>query len=216
MPGCPIGSIRPRPVSTGFTDGLDPAWREVVALDLKGVESELSAHISKETADFDLSVAARMVFSCLVEADYRDTEAFYARLERRQVDRTWPALAERLPDMTASFDSYMAARPRESDLNALRGDILAHVRDRASLPPGLFTLRKLSGRDDPPRHHPRDERRQLSARPESHEKNPSQRLTPGNPVGPSGQRALAHASYSESARAKARAITQHPFQTPRW
>ena len=67
---------------------------------------------------------------------------------------------------------------------------------------------------DPPRHHPRDERRQLPARPEPHEKNPSQRLTPGNPVGLSGQRALAHASYSESARTKARPMTQHQFPIP--
>ena len=49
---------------------------------------------------------------------------------------------------------------------------------------------------------------------QSRTRNPSQRLTPGNPVGLSGQRALAHASYSESARAKARAMTQHPFQIP--
>ena len=67
---------------------------------------------------------------------------------------------------------------------------------------------------DPPRHHPRDERRQLPARPEPHEKNPSQRLTPGNPVGPSGQRALAHASYPGSARAKARAPSRHQFPIP--
>ena len=57
---------------------------------------------------------------------------------------------------------------------------------------------------DPPCHHPRDEWRQLPARPEPHEKTLPQRLTPSNPVGLSGQRALAHASYSGSARAKAR------------
>jgi hypothetical protein len=36
------------------------------------------------------------------------------------------------------------------------------------------------------------------------------RLTPAAPVGLSGQRALAHASYSGSARAKARDRPQHP------
>ena len=59
---------------------------------------------------------------------------------------------------------------------------------------------------DPPRHHPRDERRQLPARPKPHEKNLGQRLTPGDQVGLSGQRASAHASYSGSARAKARPV----------
>jgi len=65
----------------------------------------------------------------------------------------------------------------------------------------------------PPRHHPRDERRQLPARPEPHQKN---RLTPGNPVGLSGQRALAHASYPESARAKARARPSISSGSPEW
>ena len=37
---------------------------------------------------------------------------------------------------------------------------------------------------------------------------------PSHPVGPSGQRALAHASYLGSARAKARAKTQRPFPIP--
>ena len=47
------------------------------------------------------------------------------------------------------------------------------------------------------------------------QKNPSQRLTPGNPVGPSGQRALAHASYPGSARAKARhAPSRHHYSIP--
>lgn len=124
----------------GFADGLDPAWHDEVAIDLAGVDSELLAHVAHETADFDLSVAVRMLFSCLVEADYLDTEAFYARLEGRQVDRKWPTLAECLPGFTTTFGSYMASRPREGDLNALRRDILAHVRDRATMPPGLFTL----------------------------------------------------------------------------
>ena len=123
-----------------FVDGLDPAWRDAVSGDLTGIAGELLAHVSRETCGFDLSVAARMVFSCLVEADYRDTGAFYARLENRVVDRSWPALAEHLPDMIGAFDRDMAARPREGDLNALRGDILAHVRAGAALGPGLFTL----------------------------------------------------------------------------
>ena len=34
-----------------------------------------------------------MLFSCLVDADYRDTEAFYVRAEGQSVDRDWPTLA---------------------------------------------------------------------------------------------------------------------------
>ncbi len=52
-----------------FAGGLDPAWREAVAVDLAGVNAEFMGHLSRETAGFDLSVVVRMVFSCLVEAD---------------------------------------------------------------------------------------------------------------------------------------------------
>ena len=60
---------------------------------------------------------------------------------------------------------------------------------------------------DPPRHHPRDERRQLSPRPEPHAKDRGRSLTPA-PIGPTGQSALAHASYS-----RARGQGAHPAQT---
>lgn len=124
----------------GFRDPLDPAWREAVAIDLTGVAAELAAHAAKETAGFDLSVAVRMIFSCLVEADFLDTEAFYAKLERRAPDRVWPALTALLSEVRAAFDAHLATLGQEGDLNALRRDILAHVRAGAALAPGLFTL----------------------------------------------------------------------------
>lgn len=123
-----------------FKDGLDPAWQAEIAVDLAGIEQELMAHVTRDTAGFDLSVAARMVFSCLVEADYLDTEAFYAQLEGRQVDRSWPTLQAELPRFTAAFEAHMAGFSSDGDLNGLRRDILAHVRGRAAMAPGLFTL----------------------------------------------------------------------------
>lgn len=124
----------------GFRGPLDPAWREAVAIDLTGVAAELAAHAAKETAGFDLSVAVRMIFSCLVEADFLDTEAFYGRLEGRAPDRAWPALSGLLTDFRAAFDAHLATLGQAGDLNALRRDILAHVRGGAALAPGLFTL----------------------------------------------------------------------------
>ena len=119
---------------------LDAAWRREIALDLGGIADELKAHVAGPTLGFDLSVAVRMLFSCLVEADYRDTEAFYAGLERQEVDRDWPALRDRLPGLRARFDAYMSGLGGEGELNALRRDILAHVRVEAVRAPGLFTL----------------------------------------------------------------------------
>jgi CRISPR-associated endonuclease/helicase Cas3 len=103
----------------GFADGLDPVWHEAVSVDLAGVNAELLGHVTRESAGFDLSVAVRMVFSCLVDADFRDTESFYAGLDNLVVDRSWPALDGCLPGMIEAFDRYMDCRPQVGDLNSL-------------------------------------------------------------------------------------------------
>lgn len=83
-------------------------------------------------AAFDLSVAGRMIFSCLVDADYRDTEAFHARLDGLDRDRDWPALGALLTEWRARFGAHMGSFRADSDLNRLRADILAHVRSTRS------------------------------------------------------------------------------------
>ncbi len=80
----------------------------------------------------------RMLFSCLVDADFLDTEAFMD--ERRQALRAgYPALNELL----AAFDGYMvdkAANATDSPVNRIRAEVLRQCRDKAALPPGLFSL----------------------------------------------------------------------------
>ena len=66
---------------------LDLAWQEHLPVDLRAAGEEIVKHIRPTRKAFDLSVATRMVFSCLVDADYRDTEAFYAELEKRAKER---------------------------------------------------------------------------------------------------------------------------------
>lgn len=89
---------------------------------------------------FDASVAARMLFSCLVDADYRDTEAFYDQLEGKTRDRDWPALATIMPKLQADLAAHFAGFSQTSALNQQRGALLSHIRAQAGLPPGLFTL----------------------------------------------------------------------------
>lgn len=70
----PDRSRSPASRISGFArDHLDPAWHEDLSLDFEGVCAELFAHVTPASMAFDLSVAARMVFSCLVEADFLDT-----------------------------------------------------------------------------------------------------------------------------------------------
>lgn len=123
-----------------FAPRLDPGWTDEVALGFDGVFPEIAARVSRETLAFDLSVVVRMVFSCLVDADYLDTERFYAELEHWQPERDWPLLRESLPALRARFDAHVAGLPTDGEIDPLRRSLLAHVRSGAALAPGLFTL----------------------------------------------------------------------------
>ena len=123
-----------------FRDPIAPQISAAASPDFVAVAEELSAVMRPGSAEFDLSVAARMVFSCLVDADFRDTESFYAGLNGTRSDRDWPALADLLPEWRGAFDAHMAGFDRSAPINRLRADILAHVRKGAAMAPGLFTL----------------------------------------------------------------------------
>lgn len=121
---------------------LDPAWREHLPVDFHAIGNELMALLRRAPckAGFDFSVAVRMLFSCLVDADYRDTEAYYDRLEGNSRNRDWQSLQDVLCDFRARFDAHMAGLKSRSDVNQLRAKILTHVRAGATMSPGLFTL----------------------------------------------------------------------------
>lgn len=121
---------------------LAPGWQAHLPAEFGAAAGEFVKHVrpGAATQGFDFSVAARMVFSCLVDADFRDTEAFYDKLEGRVRDRDWPALQSLLPDFIERFKAKMAGFNASSGLNPLRAAILDHVRARADMVPGLFTL----------------------------------------------------------------------------
>jgi CRISPR-associated endonuclease/helicase Cas3 len=126
---------------------LDPVWREEVDVDPAGLAPTNFKPIPK-IGGFQLAFLGRMIFSCLVDADFLDTEAFYAILEGRQIDRTWPMLADEISRMVARFDEHMSNKRRTSAdtmLNKLRDEVLAHVRQKAELPRGVFTLNVPTG-----------------------------------------------------------------------
>lgn len=84
------------------------------------------------------SLWVRMLFSCLVDADFLDTEAhFDAATPSKRAG--FPALQT----MQQAFDAHMvakAASAQPSRVNTLRADILRQCRDKAALPPGFFSL----------------------------------------------------------------------------
>lgn len=93
---------------------------------------------TQESGNFQLAFLVRMLFSCLVDADYLDTEAFYDRIEGRDSQRRAPAPS--LAALREQLDRHLDRFQPDSSVNALRADILAHVRQGAPLAPGLFSL----------------------------------------------------------------------------
>lgn len=122
---------------------LDEAWRQEITEDVSGLVPQLMRNLPKDRKELEFAVAfmGRMIFSCLVDADYLDTERFYASLGKVQADRDWAALPGLLNEFTTRFDACISGfgEPR-SDLDRMRADILAHVRQGAQAKPGLFTL----------------------------------------------------------------------------
>jgi CRISPR-associated endonuclease/helicase Cas3 len=69
-------------------DPLDPIWREEININAAGLlPAGFGLHPEKERIPFQLGLLGRMIFSCLVDADFRDTEAFYAASEGRLIPR---------------------------------------------------------------------------------------------------------------------------------
>jgi len=80
----------------------------------------------------------RMLFSCLVDADFLDTEAFMDG-GKAQARNGFATLAE----LATRFDAHMETLKVGAGgtaVNALRADVLAQCRARAAEPPGLFSL----------------------------------------------------------------------------
>lgn len=87
---------------------------------------------------FTMAFLARMLFSCLVDADFLETEAFYARSRNEPRPERGGVLTN---EHHALVRAYMARHRRDdTPVNRLRSDILDHANSKAALPPGLFTL----------------------------------------------------------------------------
>lgn len=82
----------------------------------------------------------RLLYSCLVDADFLDTERFMDE-DKFNKRGNYSSLTE----LKQSFDDFMRKKNDSiklpiSTVNSQRADILAKCREKAKLPPGVFTL----------------------------------------------------------------------------
>ena len=80
----------------------------------------------------------RILFSCLVDADFLDTEAYMDAGNAKQRSN-WP----NVKTLLEQFDTFMVQKTVAADptqVNQLRADILRQCREKAHEAPGLFSL----------------------------------------------------------------------------
>ncbi|MGY6554310.1 MAG: CRISPR-associated endonuclease Cas3'' [Wenzhouxiangella sp.] len=121
---------------------LIEVWRQELELPERLLPPKLSRH--PDRSGFQAAFFARVLFSCLVDADYLDTEAYYDRVGARDETPQRSAVrlvaAPQLSALQARLDDFLSGFVPDSSVNQVRADILLHTRNSAELSPGLFSL----------------------------------------------------------------------------
>lgn len=119
---------------------LSECWREEVMLpDSLKPTAQFSQRADR--AFFQMAFLTRMLFSCLVDADFIETEAFYTTIENGAPPARGGRIA--LPELRGALNTHLeglATKTSASPVNVQRAQILHHVRSRAGQAPGHFSL----------------------------------------------------------------------------
>ncbi|BBO87260.1 CRISPR-associated helicase Cas3' [Desulfosarcina ovata] len=87
----------------------------------------------------DISFFIRILFSCVVDADFLDTEAFMNSEKAALRAEVYPALDDLLIALDKHLDDLcQSAEP--TDVNRIRAEVLEQCRQSADLNPAVFTL----------------------------------------------------------------------------
>lgn len=89
---------------------------------------------------FSQAFLTRMLFSCLVDADFLETERFYAVAEGKPVSRGGHLDLDTLRESLRASMAQLRAAADPNPVNALRAEVLDKAVERAVSSPGLFTL----------------------------------------------------------------------------
>lgn len=117
---------------------LGKALKGNIPEDILSVPFPKSSPGNKQISFEDVHLWIRMLYSCLVDADYLDTEYFMTPdlTELRSQYKT-------LQELKVLFDLHMIEKQKKvkiSNVNKKRQEILEECREKASSAPGLFSL----------------------------------------------------------------------------
>ncbi len=94
----------------------------------------------KDRAGFSLAFFTRMVYSCLVDADFLDTEAFTTPDKHAARPANTPEVMNSLKDALDAHLAHLAENAEPTKVNGIRQQILTHCRAKAVLKPQVFSL----------------------------------------------------------------------------
>lgn len=92
----------------------------------------------EKPAGLDPSLWLRMLFSCVVDADFLDTEDFFEP-DKAALRTGYPALSELPALFNAYMDKKQAATP-DTTVNRIRATVLSRCLEQATRPSGIFSL----------------------------------------------------------------------------
>ena len=90
---------------------------------------------------FASALRTRFLFSCLVDADFLDTESHF----QPAVAAVRPRLSLHPDESLHTLLNVLRAKPAEGDVNRRRREVLEDCLSKAKAPPGLFTLTAPTG-----------------------------------------------------------------------
>lgn len=117
-------------------------WKsELVVPPVESLVPKIVANPDAELQGFQFAFLIRMIFSCLVDADYIDTDKFYRNLDNKALLRgEYPQLAELKKRFDQTMTDMLVKSDQSKKVNQLRKEIHDNARFKAQLSPGLFTL----------------------------------------------------------------------------
>ena len=107
--------------------------------------SDRRGYFQKDRSGYSLAFLTRMLFSCLVDADFIATERF---MNKERADERESMAGCEFVSLQARLDAHfeklaakvLASGTADSPVNVIREEVRADCVSAASLPPGLFTL----------------------------------------------------------------------------